>query len=57
VKTFLSAFDGKIFVAAGNTLRLNYADFPNAPATDYLPAVDPDGALKDYSSLLYSPNE
>ena len=33
-----------MFIAAGNAFRLNFADLPNAPATDYLPVVDPDSA-------------
>jgi hypothetical protein len=45
VKLLLSAFSGRVFVAAGNAFRLNHADLPNAPATEYLPAIDPDGAL------------
>lgn len=32
-----------MFAAAGNAVRLNYVDFPNAPASDFLLPVDPDG--------------
>ncbi|RDB25364.1 Protein CSF1 [Hypsizygus marmoreus] len=42
IKALLSASEGRQLLAAGNAFRLNYADFPNAPATEYLPPVDPD---------------
>ena len=59
VKLLLSPFHGRVFIAAGNAFRLNFADLPNAPATDYLPFVDPDGALVFFCfcKVLCSPNE
>lgn len=57
VKLLLSASGGRVLVAAGNAFRLNFADLPNAPAADYLPAVDPDSTLKFFCRSLCSPNE
>lgn len=51
VKFLLSASDGRVIAAAGNAFRLNFADLPNAPASAYLPAIDPDGGWK-YLSLV-----
>lgn len=43
IKALLSASEGRLLAAAGEAARLNYVDFPNAPATEFLPPVDPDG--------------
>jgi hypothetical protein len=45
VKLLLSPSGGRVLVAAGDAFRLNFTDLPNAPATDYLPIVDPDSML------------
>ena len=57
VKGVFSAVDGQVLIAAGNTFKLNFLDAANAPATEYMPLIDPDGKNKaalqhPYSSLL-----
>ncbi|KAF5386043.1 hypothetical protein D9615_002215 [Tricholomella constricta] len=49
VKALLSASEGRLLAAAGDAVRLNYADFANAPATEYLPPVDPDVTFLKFS--------
>lgn len=53
VKALLSASDGRLLAAAGSAFRLNYADLVNAPANEYLPAVEPDGQLPNMMLLRY----
>ncbi|KAG5639402.1 hypothetical protein H0H81_002934 [Sphagnurus paluster] len=42
IKSLLSASEGRLLVGVGNAFRLNFADFPNAPAMEHLPPIDPD---------------
>ncbi|KAF9012385.1 hypothetical protein BDQ17DRAFT_1496756 [Cyathus striatus] len=42
VKSALSVNDGELIIAAAKSFGLNFADVANAPADEYLPAVDPD---------------
>ncbi|KAG6903050.1 hypothetical protein C0995_007483 [Termitomyces sp. Mi166 len=42
-KVLLSASQGRLLAAAGNAFRLNFVDALNAPASEYLLPVDPDG--------------
>jgi hypothetical protein len=46
IKAIFSASDGWILAAAGNAFRLNFADYPNAPAAEYLLPIDPDGKMQ-----------
>ncbi|KAF9465079.1 hypothetical protein BDZ94DRAFT_1351083 [Collybia nuda] len=41
-KALLCASEARLFAAAGNAFRLNYVDFPNAPASEFLLPIDPD---------------
>jgi hypothetical protein len=45
VKAILCASEARLFAAAGNAFRLNFVDFLNAPAAEFLLPIDPDGAL------------
>lgn len=39
----MSASEVKLLGEAVNSFRLNFADVVNAPADEFLPAVEPDG--------------
>lgn len=43
VKASMSANDVTLLTAAANAFRSNFVDVVNAPADEFMPAVDPDG--------------
>ncbi|KAG5648496.1 hypothetical protein DXG03_003107 [Asterophora parasitica] len=52
VKALLTASEGRLLAAVGDAFRLNFVDLPNAPATKFLPPVDPDGGFFDFAPYL-----
>jgi len=42
----MSANQSEILLAASNAFRYNFTDLVNAPAHDFAPPLDPDGAIR-----------